>query len=191
MNWKVILAAVLIGAAGSYGLTHWRDNVKIVALQQHADSVSFIAWRSDSAAVASNVVATLALKKLDVVEKAAEVDAASADTRVAAFHGTLHQLIAANAEANAAFDSLEQAHADQTAQLQKAKDAADAKVLILGAENFTLLQTVHALNGQVQDLNKRIQALNHKTLPKWLDVSLTVVKTGLMVKGGYDVVKGR
>ncbi len=191
MNWKIIVAAVLIGAAGSYGVTHWRDNAKIVALQQHADSLATAAAVATVVALAEHDAAIKAVAKLDTVERSSAIDVAAASKRVEAFHSTLHQLVDSNAAAKAALDSLEQAHADEVAALQKGKDAADAKVLILGAENLALLKTVQDLNGEVQDLNKRIQALNHKTLPKWIDLGLTVVKTGLAVKGGYDLVKGR
>jgi hypothetical protein len=188
---RPFLLALIAGAAASYAVTHWRDNAKIVALQAHADSVAATANRSDSLARIAHDSALAAIAKLDQIERTAEAQERAAQKRVAVFHAALHVMVDSNVVMKAALDSLEQAHAGEVTALEQAKAATDAKVLILSAENASLLRTVAALDGQVQDLNRRIQALNHKTLPKWLDTGLKVVKTGLAIKGGIDLARGR
>lgn len=188
--WSFALVFVL-GAGVSYAATHWRDNAQIVALQQHTDSVAAAAAQEAARADAEHAAVRAIVAQRDSAEQHAKAAAATADKRVTAFHDALHAALASNLQATALLDSMTAAHQQEVTGLQNAVTAADAKVNVLTQENAELVADVHTLNGQLQDLNARIQALNHKTLPQWLDFSLTWGTRVLAVMKLSDVVRGR
>lgn len=190
MNWKIGLMLVVLGAGASFGVTHWRDNAKIVAVQQRSDSLVRDAATRDSAQAvrirtSDSTIAALAKKKSAAAQKEA-VATAGADT-----------LAKELALVKTAADSIPLL-TGEVAQLRIAKAQADSRADIAESESklwmFRALSSekdVRELHIEIVGLNEQIQALNSKTLPKWLDFGLTWGTRVLAVKGAYDTVKGK
>lgn len=190
-NLKWVFLIFALGVAGGIWFSRWSTNKQIAQLKQHGDSAAAHARAVDSIATATHDSLLKARTKLDQIEHAAEAGVASAEHRVEIFHDALHKLADTNTVLLAAIDSSERAHADKEAELQRGKDAADAKVLILGVENASLLRQVHDLSGQVQSLNAEIQKVNSHSMPQWARTGFAILRAGLAVKGGVDLVRGR
>lgn len=186
---KGLLLTLLVGAAIGYAATTWAKDAQIARLKVTADSVRVADSVTAAHALAfADSVAKVVVAK-DAEEAAAKAQAATAAKSVATFHDALHAAIANNTVALAAFDSLEAAHAAEKQQLQNAIVAADAKVLALTAANDTLRLAIGDLNRSVAFLANRVNALHGGTTPKWLKVSLEVVKIGGAFYAGVQAGK--
>lgn len=194
MNLKIAVIALAVsfasGAAISYGVTHWRDDAKIVALQTaSADSAKASAAR-DSAGTrfADSLKHVIAIgqaagNRRDVVVVRMDTLADSLDHALAALTtaaDSIHNYQLQIVDLKAERDTL------------KAGRVVDKRLLFLAVwRGDSLQKLVVADSGTIQNLNRQVQQLNHKTLPKWLDLSFTWGQRLLAVKGGYDALKGR
>lgn len=188
MKVSVLLATLGIGLALGVGLTRWRDNAQVVALQAHADSAARSAAARDSA----QIVRIKATNDSLAVLRATKAAAKAAETAALAGADSLARALAA---VTTAADSIPLLNGE-VLNLRIAVAKADARTTIAEAETqvwrFRALKAetdVGLLNDQIQDLNTQIQALNHHALPKWFRVSLEVVKLGGAAYAGYQVGK--